>query len=168
MNDQSIKILEDQIAKLNTKDFDLEAWKSSSITLLARIFGKEDYRLQQIQDLKIDYSSWALRDASSSYNPVRSCKKIGKEILETSISELKTFGVERIKALAESPPIVTALEDELTGTQLKELKAFLQSSQNIDQKRKGILKLLSSLSKGKTVEILADILLSKTKSKDLK
>lgn len=159
MEDKSIKILEGQIAKLDNKDFDLEAWKSSSITLLARFFGKEDYRIKQIQDLKIDYSSWALRDASSSYNPVRSCKKIGREILETSISELKILGVEPVKSGPELSAI-TFLADELTGAQMKELQALLHSSQSVVEKRKGVLKLLNSLSKGKSVTILADLLLS--------
>ena len=41
---------------LDQEDFDLEAWKNSAMAILARIFGKDDYRLKQIQDLKIDYN----------------------------------------------------------------------------------------------------------------
>ena len=157
MEEQSISILEDQVAKLDNKEFDLEAWKSSSISILARIFGKDDYRLKQIQDLKIDYGSWALRDASSSYNPLKSCKKIGREILETSIGELKTFG-------AGSPDsesgISTALRDELTGSQIKQLNQVLSSSKPQTQKKKEAVKILNTLSKAKSVAILADLVLA--------
>ena len=164
MEEQSIKILQEQIDKIDNKDFDLEAWKSSSTTILARIFGKGDARLKQIQDLKIDYGSWALRDASSSYNPVKSCKKIGREILQTSITELQAFGVESPLPGSQIPAIILALEEELTGSQMKELKGFLNSSQSIAEKRKGILKLLKSLSKEKTTVILADLVLSGNQS----
>ena len=157
MEEQSIKILEGQIAKLDNKEFDLEAWKSSSISLLGRIFGKDDNRLKQIKELKIDYGSWALRDASSSYNPVKSCKKIGREIFETSIDELKAFGVAPTESTSG---IMSALGDEFTGTQIKELKVLLNSSKPDSAKKKGVLKLLNTLSKRKSVAILVDLLLA--------
>ena len=158
MEEKSIKILNEQIAKLDNKDFDLEAWKSSSTAMLARIFGKDDYRIKQILDLKIDYSSWALRDASSSYNPKKSCKKIGREILETSINELRTFG-EQPESAPKNTPVLIALEEEFTGAQMKQLKGTLNSTQSLAEKRKLILKPLNSLSKEKAMAILATLLL---------
>ena len=69
-------------------DFDLELWKSTTILLLTRIFGEENAYSKEINNLKADYSSWSLRDATANYNPKEACKKAGQEILELAIAEL--------------------------------------------------------------------------------
>ncbi|MFK7953996.1 MAG: hypothetical protein AB8B73_14205, partial [Ekhidna sp.] len=92
MKSQYIKLLKKQIEKLESEDFDLEAWKSSSISVISRVFGKGDVRSEQIEKLKIDYSSWALRDSNANYKPVESAKRMGKEILQTAIEEIELFG----------------------------------------------------------------------------
>lgn len=93
MTKKLIKLLQSQIDKLNAEDFDLEAWKSSSVAVLRRVFGEGDSRLGQIEQLKIDYSSWALRDSNSQYKPLESCKRKGREIIHTAIEEIETFGL---------------------------------------------------------------------------
>jgi len=92
MKSQYIKLLQKQISKLEEDSFDLEAWKTSAITVLHRIFGEADPRAKQIENLKIDYSSWALRDSSSNYKPVETAKLKGKEIMNTAIDEIEIFG----------------------------------------------------------------------------
>ncbi|GAB4249034.1 MAG: hypothetical protein Tsb0034_28400 [Ekhidna sp.] len=92
MKSQYIKLLKKQIAKLEDEQFDLEAWKTSSITVLERIFGENDPRARQIENLKIDYSSWALRDSNSKYKPIETAKLKGKEVLNTAIDEIEIFG----------------------------------------------------------------------------
>ena len=92
MKSQYIKLLKKQISKLEEETFDLEAWKTSAITVLERIFGENDPRAKQIDNLKIDYSSWALRDSSSKYKPVETAKLKGREVLNTAIDEIEIFG----------------------------------------------------------------------------
>ncbi len=92
MKAQYIKLLKKQIEKLESESFDLEAWKTSAITVLDRIFGMGDTRARQIEDLKIDYSSWMLRDSNSKYKPIETAKLKGKEILNTAIEEIEIFG----------------------------------------------------------------------------
>ena len=92
MKSQYIKLLKKQIAKLDDELFDLEAWKTSTIAVLHRIFGETDPRAKQIDQLKIDYSSWALRDSNANYKPVETAKLKGKEILNTAIDEIEIFG----------------------------------------------------------------------------
>ncbi len=92
MKSQYVKLLKKQISKLEDEHFDLEAWKSSAIAVLSRVFGKGDARVEQIDDLKIDYSSWALRDSSSNYKPEETAKLKGKEILNTAVEEIEIFG----------------------------------------------------------------------------
>lgn len=92
MKSQYIKLLKKQIEKLDNPDFDLEAWKTSAITVLHRIFGETEPRSKQIDQLKIDYSSWMLRDSSSNYKPVETAKLKGREIIKTAIEEIEIFG----------------------------------------------------------------------------
>ena len=92
MKSQYIKLLKKQIAKLSEEGFDLEAWKTSSIAVLQRVFGETDLRAKQIDQLKIDYSSWTLRDSNSNYKPIETAKLKGKEILNTAIEEIEIFG----------------------------------------------------------------------------
>ncbi|MEL6562706.1 MAG: hypothetical protein AAFQ94_31345, partial [Bacteroidota bacterium] len=87
-----ITILEKQLEALSAKDFDLEAWKKGTIARLSSVYGPEDPRIEQLEDIKIDYSSWALRDSDSSYKPVESCKKVGKAIVEAIIDDVRVFG----------------------------------------------------------------------------
>lgn len=88
-----ISLLQKQIEKLKQPDFDLEAWKSATVALLSRIFGEGDSKVKQINELKIDYSSWALRDSNAKYKPVETCKKKGQAILEAAIDEIESFGL---------------------------------------------------------------------------
>lgn len=92
MKKKAIRMLLNQVEKLQAADFDLEAWKGATIAVLSRLFGKETIRITQIAALRIDYSSWAQRDSNSSYKPLESSKRIGREILMTAIEEIENFG----------------------------------------------------------------------------
>ncbi|MEM6830162.1 MAG: hypothetical protein AAGA66_00675 [Bacteroidota bacterium] len=92
MNAQYIQLLTRQIEKLENEDFDLEAWKTGSVAVVQRIFGETDPRAKQIDQLKIDYSSWALRDSNAHYKPIETAKRKGKEVLLTAIEEIELFG----------------------------------------------------------------------------
>ena len=93
MKEQLVNILEKQLDKLDQPDFDLEAWKSSASAALDKVYGKGNDLSQEVRSLKIDYSSWALRDSNSGYMPKESTKKRGKEIIESAIEEISVFGV---------------------------------------------------------------------------
>lgn len=99
MKSQYIKLLKKQIGKLEHEAFDLEAWKTSTITVLHRIFGVQDPRAKQIENLKIDYSSWALRDSNSNYKPTETAKRKGEEVLKTAIEEIELFGAPESHAM---------------------------------------------------------------------
>lgn len=140
MEKKFISLIEKQIQKLDADGFDLEAWKSSSIALLTRIYGATDLKIEQISKLNIDYSSWALRDSESTYNPLESCKKQGREILEMCLDDIKNFGVPG-QSLNESADIVVKiLEDELKVSQYKSLNKTLAKSKNNDELLKEIAK----------------------------
>ncbi len=130
---QYITVLQKQIDLLEDPSFDLEAWKSAAQSRLSNIFGENDPRIRQIHDLKIDYSSWALRDSNSKYKPVETCKKKGRAIVESLIDEIELVGLPDNNALNDA--IMASTQNE-AGNKLKELvekggddeiKAYLQA-----------------------------------------
>ncbi|WP_424962692.1 hypothetical protein [Ekhidna sp.] len=134
MKSQYIKLLKKQISKLEEDSFDLEAWKTSAITVLERIFGENDPRAKQIENLKIDYSSWALRDSNSKYKPIETAKLKGKEVLNTAIDEIEIFGAPENHAV------------EVLGSD------FVKKMQNMsDSERK---KYFDGMKKGELVDLL--------------
>ncbi|MCZ6900680.1 MAG: hypothetical protein O7F74_10615 [Bacteroidetes bacterium] len=159
-----IAVLKKQLAKLDNENFDLEAWKSSSTVFLSRLFGDKDTKVKQIQGLKIDYGSWTLRDASSSYNPVISCKKQGREIIEAAINELETFGLPETSS--DTSVIMQALEGHLKVSQLKALNKVLAGDKSEEDKNKELIKMISSWDKDAPIHILSEILLA-SELKDL-
>ena len=159
---KEIKLLEEQIKKLDEKDFDLDAWKQYTIVLLARIFGDNNQKIKQIEKIEYDHSSWALRDTSGSSSYLDTCKKLGKEILTASIDELETFGIpdKKVTTTGSFPVevIVTALEDELKVSQFKEIVSIINSGSDRDVKIKELANKLKSFGKNTPENILLNIL----------
>lgn len=159
---KEIEILQDQINKLEKKDFDLEAWKQYTIVLLARIFGDNNQKVQQIEKIEYDYSSWSLRDTSGSSEYLETCKKLGREILLASIDELKAFGVPDKSIISEdsisTKVIISALENELRISQYREITSIVNKEMNITEKKKALRKKLESYGKLNYFNILIDIL----------
>jgi len=161
---KEIKLLEEQIDKLKLKDFDLEAWKQYTIVLLARIFGDNNQKIQQIEKIEYDYSSWALRDTSGSSSYMETCKKLGKEILQASIDELKTFGLPDLSQPSQNhlpvEVLINALEDDLKVSQFRKLKSIINTEKSADEKQKEIKELLKDLQKDDVLNIVLNILTS--------
>ena len=162
MPEKEISLLQSQIDKLNAKGFDLDAWKKYTIVILARIFGENSQKIKQIENIQYDYSSWSLRDTSGSSEYLDTCKKLGREILQASIDELKTLGLpEHVDQPDEFyNAIMDALQDELKGSQVKQLKQILSTSDSPEIKRDKVLESLKSYGSEVSHEILAHILTS--------
>ncbi|MGM0620344.1 MAG: hypothetical protein ACQETJ_04810 [Bacteroidota bacterium] len=158
MAEKEITLLKEQIARLDDKKFDLEAWKNRTIIFLERIFGKENSKIKMIQNLHYDYSSWSLRDtfaggSAKDKDPVRIQ---AKEILDAVISELENLGLPQQKH--EKLKIKELLEDELTGKQTKELETILKSGEQ--EKEEKIQEILESLEKENLASIISKLLTS--------
>jgi flagellar motility protein MotE (MotC chaperone) len=157
MAEKEIALLKEQIARLDEKKFDLEAWKNRTEMFLERIFGKESAKLKMIQNLHYDYSSWSLRDtyaggSSKDKDPVRIQ---AKEIMEAIISELENLGLPQEKQ--EQQKIKELLEDELTGKQVKEIEILLKSDDK--EKTEKISEILENLTKENLAAIISKLLI---------
>jgi hypothetical protein len=89
MMEKQKSILERHLEKLSDKDFDLDAWKSGVSASIKQILPDNWSLASQIENLKIENSSWTLRDSGADYNPLISAKKKGKALVESAIDELE-------------------------------------------------------------------------------
>ena len=169
MNPQNaINVLQDQIAKLEAKDFDLNAWKNFTILLLERIFGLNTKKVEAIQRIKYDQGSWVLRDETGYTNSIEACKKLGSEILEEAIVELEAFGApEETLNTISFEVILNALQDELTGSQFREIKKALEEERQIKDLKKILVTKLKGFDSEGIYAIVANILTNKEVIKNL-
>lgn len=163
MDDKYIEVLSDHVARLSAADFDLKSWKMHAMVLLKRMFGEMDTRIGKIEALDIDYSSWSLRDTSGESQIAR-CKRLGKEILESAIEEIRVFGISATTLDGENVWMIVlkeALNDALKGSQVKQLAAVLTSDDPVDEKKHQIEVLLNEFGENVSSEVLAALLSSK-------
>jgi len=160
MAKKEIAILKKQIERLEIKDFDLEAWKKFTIVMLARIFGDTSEKIRQIESIEYDYSSWSLRDTSGSSSYLESCKKLGRKILEASIEELEAFGVPDRSGDDDKffHVIIDALQDELKGSQFRQLKDVILKTKDGAELRDKVREILNDYDTYVPVDILTAIL----------
>ena len=162
MPEKEIQLLKTQIDKLSKKDFDLDAWKKATIIILARIFGENNLKIRQIESVEYDYSSWSLRDTTGFNTYLDSCKKLGREILQASIDELESLGLPKSEETTDEffLIITSALQDEMKGSQVKEINQVLASGESPEIKREKILEKLKEYGSEISQDILSNILTS--------
>lgn len=162
MPEQEIRLLKAQIEKLNAKGFDLDAWKKYTIIILARIFGENSQKIKQIESIEYEYTSWSLRDTTGSNTYLDSCKKLGREILQASIDELEALGLPQAEPATDEffLVIANALQDELKGSQVKEIAQVLASGDSPEIKKEQILEKLKEYGSETAQDILSNILTS--------
>lgn len=164
MKTKEVDILKKQIKKLDSADFDLEAWKTGAIILLERLFGSENQKISQMEKIKYDQSSWALREAKGSKNMMETCKKQGREILDIAIDELEHFGlpseIEEANAAPFKTTIVQALEKELKIAEYREVMRIIDSDKKAEEKKKLLIDTLNEYGHDIAENVLASILLS--------
>ena len=166
---KSIVVLEEQIKKLEAKDFDLNAWKNFTVLLLERIFGRQSKKIEAIQKIKYDQGSWVLRDETGYTNSMKACKKLGREVLEEAIVELETFGIpEESSDTIPFDIILNALEDELTGSQFREIRKAVAEKGAIDDRKKILMAKLQGYGSDSAWAIVANILSDERISERLK
>lgn len=171
MSEKEIEILEQQIVKLDQKDFDLEAWKKYTIVILSRIFGQKNEKVKLIEKLEYEFSSWSLRDASGNESYEEGTKKLAKEILQAAIDELKAFGLPDITEEQDDEAIqdfLNILLDELKGSQVKQLKTIIKSKESKEEKQRMIKEILEGIGEYGAYGVLTSMLMSPAATKILR
>ena len=132
MTNQYIKLLKNHIKKLEDKEFEFEAWKKTAILHLETIFKKGNNKISALEDIKYDQGSWSLRDSSGKESFIAMAKTTGRSILEAAIAEIETLRPDIEDApdqKFEFKRIVSIIQDELTGSQIKELKKIMDKNE---------------------------------------
>ena len=139
-----IELLKKRIEELAEKDFDLEVWISGTALLLTRIFGKGNDYSNEIENLKVDYSSWSLRDATSDYNPKVTCKRSGRDILELALAEsyLSTNQEKSIQSITGILQDKSGKLEEAIGNKDEQAILTLLNKENKDHLTRLLAKLL--------------------------
>jgi hypothetical protein len=174
MVQKQIELIRNQIIKLEEKEFDLDAWKSSTSVILGSIFNDNYQGVKAIDKIKFDSGGWAIGDASHFWDNMVSCKKQGKEILEACIVELETFGLPEKKEKDNSGIninltqnqnqtvninlLISALEDELTVSQLRDVNELMKTDEPKSEKKRKIIDKIKSFGSDVASNILANIL----------
>lgn len=172
MVEKQIELIKKQIEKIDERSFDLDAWKSSTKVILARIFGGESKAVSAIEDIKYQNFGVATIGYSSFSNNIHSCKTQGKDILQVCIAELEIFGQPDTTTkdnagininLTQNQTVniqllISALEDGLTVSQMKEIKELVASDEPDPQKKGKIIQKLKSFGSDVASNILANIL----------
>lgn len=152
---KALTLLDKQIDKLDIDPFDLEAWKSGAVALVELLFGPGHSAIGQIKALKVDYSSWALRDATARYNPLITCKLMGKEVLENAKAEIELYGLSR----KTSDDTTVNASGILTPAEYKKLAKALEATP-AEKKAMAVSKVVAKWKPERTVEVLAQLLAS--------
>jgi len=156
MSENEIELLKQQIASIDTKKFDLEAWKAPTLMFVSRIFGATCEHVRQIRELKYDYSSWTLRDTSGGGQLTDPVRVRAKEILEAAISELQNLGIP--PKVSTITGVLESFRKELTGKEMQDLEKILLL--NEIEKRQALKSFLNERDKKMLRSVLIDLLLN--------
>ena len=153
---KALQLIDKQIAKLDAEPFDLEAWKSGAQSLLELLLGGHHTTIAQIKSLKVDYSSWALRDATSKYNPLATCKQMGKALLENAKDEIELLGLPSDQSDSADTDNVTV---KLTSAELKKLSKALEATPK-DKHQAELVKAMGKWKPERIKDLLAQLIAS--------
>ncbi len=161
MKKEAIKLLQQQLNKLEDRDFDLEAWKKYTIVLLSRIFGERSQKISLVEKLEYEFNSWSLRDASGNESYEDGTKKLAAEIIQASIDEINAFGIDtKSSSNKDAEYILQLVFDELKGSQVKAIKKIIASEETEDEKKRQVFEIVESMGEKTSFELISQIILN--------
>ncbi|MGH2667389.1 hypothetical protein [Flavobacterium sp.] len=166
----------------------LQSWKAKAINIINRIYGENCNQQKQIEDIKFqNYMSISTFDRSGRSssagggNNSKICEKQATDLIESFISDIKTFGLPSKEKSVEKKDginitvnqnqnqtqkqtiklniIIKALQDELSGKQLSELQEIIAEEElEPAKKHNKIVEKLLGFGKDLASNVLANIL----------
>ncbi len=155
-------------------EYDLSTWKGKALNIVIRIYGKDSVQEGHINEIR--FENYMIPSVSlQSYRPRNNadiCREQVTKTIEGFISDLSTFGLPEKKdttnkgginiSVSQNQTISVnviweSVEAELTGKQLKEIKAIIEDK---DENSKGdkIFDKLKSFGADLAAKIIASIL----------
>jgi CRISPR/Cas system Type II protein with McrA/HNH and RuvC-like nuclease domain len=169
MLEKHINDLKIQLTKLESLNRDFDGWKSATLIVLVRAFGKEHTAVNELE--KIKYSNHVI--AGSSYSNIEKCKNNSRAILEACISDLGNHGLPTQKDHSNTGLsinliqnqhqstnvnlILMAIEEVLTIKQLNELKEIVGKVESDETKKIKLKQKIESFGSNVMSNILANL-----------
>lgn len=138
--------------KLDQKPFDWVAWKRGTLLVLQNLFGNESTYYKQLAATDYEYSSWSLRDASGSSDPVKSSCLDLLDICRTDIMSHQE------STLGTKEKMAKLLRQYLTDSQISKILEVTRSEIPPYQKNEQISEILKTLSPDLSTKVLIDLL----------
>lgn len=184
MNEKHIKLLKRQLNELEKVGsnpetnieytFGVEAWKSATISILERIFGKESRKIKEIE--RIELGRTVAFTGNDRYH-IETVKETGRAIINACIAELELLGgpeqvytggkqginltvlqSQENKQSIKIDIIVNELRKELTGKQLDEIQNILDSKEKSEIKKTKTIEKLKQFGINTLSNVIAGIL----------
>lgn len=165
----------DEIKDNNIKDeSSLEIWRSKAINIVVRIYGKDSKQEEQIKSIK--YRTYMVSIDAPLRNNSRDCNEQAAGLISGFISDIKRFGLPKKEIISNQGinitlnqsqqqnqsiklnVILSALQDELNGKQLKEIQEIIDNNELAEEKKVSIINKITSFGSGLASNILANIL----------
>ncbi len=155
---------------------DLNSWKARTINIVTRVYGLNSKQEEQIKNIKYTVGiSWGVVGGPSGGggNNARDCTKQASDLVSSFIYDLNTFGIPEKKEqylknginisvnqnqTVNVNVIWESVMDELTGSQLKELKEVINEEIPKEEKKIKVINKISSFGKDLAANILASII----------
>lgn len=137
----------------NEYSFGVDAWKSSTISILERVFGKESRKIQEVEKIELKRRITKQGDLYS----IETVKETGRSIIEACIAEIENLGLPESKydgnekginlTVVQSQSnkqtiklelLVSIIREELKGRQLDEIQEILNEKTDPETKKKNI------------------------------
>ena len=159
--DKAIDLLMGTLSKAREGVFDLNAWRSYTISIFERIFGSQSKKIEEVEKMIL-----------SSFLEPEFYRPQAIAIIEAAISEIKLLGVPDKNTYGAPGVLVNVhqsqeitinqlkdtIKDEFTGKQFKEIQEIAKSNRTPEQKKKTITEKIKSFGSDVASNILANIL----------
>ncbi len=137
---------------LDQKPFDWVAWKRGTLLVLQNIFGTDSAYYKQLAQTDYEYSSWSLRDASGSSDPVKSSCLDLLDICQTDLMSHQEGNVSTPEKMAK------LLSQYLTASQISEIMEVTRSEVPPHQKNEQIGEILKAFSPELSTKVLVELI----------
>lgn len=135
MENTKKQVLANLLSDLESKTFEIEAWKQKATLLIKRIFGDNDPKLALIEELHYDFSSWSLRDSSGGKSNDK-VKEAARGIIDAAIAEISLESGDNV--------VVEVLRYELSGKDFETLSSIMASDKNREALLQGFIASVSN------------------------
>jgi hypothetical protein len=144
--------LKERSDKFDQKPFDWVAWKRGTLLVLQNIFGNESSYYKQLAETDYEYSSWSLRDASGSSDPVKSSCLDLLDICRTDLMSHQESTV------GTKEKMTKLLSQYLTDSQISKIMEVTRSEIPPYQKNERIGEILKAFAPEMSTKVLIDLL----------